>query len=280
MIIVDVSENRDVFKALDRKVGKDKYKIEQLGTFDCSDKMFPIKKHFCVDADEMKILAEAKVPYNKEFCKGCEKRKYIRFADFTNDMQSFHYERKTVMDFINSRKRRLYEQLNKIDTFVEGRKGLILEGMSDYVPVYDDYWRNIDKQALQKLSPIQQVIKLGGKAEWTKSFIRELKMRNMEFVQTWNLDETIDFIIQCDEGYDHTPKLRILPKRYPDIPLEQNILVLFDGVGKETSAKLLKEYGSLAGLIKELPKIKKDNKILNQLKEVFMNGTRKKKKKS
>ncbi len=269
-IVVDVSEKKDVFKALEKKVGTDNFIIDQIGTFDCADRMFPIKKEYCVDGDEMLILSESGIHYNKELCKTCDSRKYIRFADFTNDKHSFYYERKTVLDFINSRRRRMYDQLNKIDTFVSGRKGLILEGMSDYVPVYDNYWKNIDKQALQKLSPIQQVIKLGGKAEWTYSFIKELKMRDMEFVQTWNLDETIDFIIQCDAGYDHTPKLRVLPKRYPDIPLEQNILVLFDGVGKETSAKFLKEYGSLAGLIKELPKIKKDNKILNQLKDVFL----------
>jgi len=269
-VVVDISESKDVFNALDKKVGKGKYRIEQIGTIDCSNQYFPIKKNYCVDKDEMEILTN--ISYDKELCKSCDDRKYIRFADFTNDTNSFYYERKTVMDFINSRRRRLYDQLNKIDTFVEGRKGLILEGMSDFVSVYDSYWRNINKQTLQKLSPIQQVIKLGGKAEWTRSFIRELKMRNMEFVQTWNLDETIDFIVQCDEGYDHIPKLRVLPKRYPKISLEQNILVLFDGVGKETSQKLLKEYESLAGLIKELPNIKKDNKILKQLKEVFING--------
>jgi len=271
MIVIDVSEHKDVIEALEKKVGKDNYKIEQIGTFDCMVNMFPINQGYCVDIDEMKLLVDAGIQYDKELCNICEHRKYTRFADFTNDTRSFFYERKTVLDFISSRTRRLYDQMNRIDTFVEGRKGLILEGMSEYIPIYDDYWKNIDKHALEKLSPIQQVIKLGGKAEWTKSFIRELKMRDMEFVQTWNLDETIDFIIQCDEGYDHEPKLRIIPKRHPDIPLEQNILVLFDGVGKETSTRMLKEYGSLAGLIKELPKIKKDNKILNQLKEVFIN---------
>jgi len=270
MIVVDISESTDVIKKLEEKVGKDKFLIEQLGTFDCAEHMFPIKKGYCVNNDEMEILTEANITYDKKHCEECENRRYIRFADFTNESRSFFYERKTVLDFINSRRRRLYEQMDKIDTFVEGRKGLILEGMSTYVPIYDSYWKNIDKKALEKLSPLQQIIKLGGKAEWTKSFIRELKMRDMEFVQTWNLDETIDFIIQCDEGYDHIPKLRVLPKRYPEIPLDQNILVLFDGVGKVTSENLLKEYGSLAGLIKELPKIKNGNNILTQLKKVFI----------
>lgn len=270
MIVVDISEHKSVIKKLEEKVGKGNYSIEQIGCMDCKDKKFPIKESYCVDADEFGILNECGISYDKRHCKECDRREYVRFADFTNDTRSFFYERKTVLDFINSRRRRVYEQINKIDTFVEGRKGLILEGMSKFVPVYDAYWKNIDKKALEKLSPLQQVIKLGGKPEWTRSFIRELKMREMEFVQTWNLDETIDFLIQCDEGYDHTPKIRVIAKRYPDISLEQNILVLFDGVGKETSKKLLKEYGSLAELIKELPKLKNKNKILDQLKEVFI----------
>jgi ERCC4-type nuclease len=231
-----------------------------------------MSESYCATTDEMSYFDGSGVLPNKGFCSKCDNKNYIRFADFTNENRSWFYERKTILDFINSRKRRVYEQMNKIDTFVEGRKGLILEGMSEYVPIYDSYWKNIDKKVLEKLSPIQQVIKLGGKPEWTMSFIKELKMRDMEFVQTWNLDETIDFLIQCNEGYDHTPKDRVLPKRYPDISLEQNILVLFDGVGKTTSEKLLKEYGSLANLIKELPNIKKKNKILQQLKEVFING--------
>ena len=270
MLVVDISEHKSVIKKLEEKVGKGNFRIEQIGSFDCDDKLFPIKKGFCANDDEIGFLLESGFGLNREICRECDRRKYIRFADFTNDTHSFYYERKTVLDFINSRRRRLYEQINKIDTFVEGRKGLILEGMSEYVPIADSYWKNIDKKALQKLSPIQQVIKLAGKAEWTRSFIRELKMRDMEFVQTWNLDETIDFLIQCDEGYDHTPKLRVIAKRYPEIPLDQNILVLFDGVGKETSKKILEEYGSLASLIKELPKINNKSKILQQFKKVFI----------
>ena len=96
-------------------------------------------------------------------------------------------------------------------------------------------------------------------------------MRDMEFVQTWNLNETIDFLIQCDKGYDHKPKFRMIAKRYPEVSLEQNVLLLFDGVGKETSTKLLKEYGSLANLIIELREIKNgDSKIFKQLREIFI----------
>ena len=234
MIIVDASEKPNVIKALEAKVGKDNYIVENIGKLDDST------------------------------------NKFIRFADFSNDTHSFFYERKTVMDFIGSRKRRLYEQMDKIDSLIEYNKGLILEGMSEYTPIYDAYWKNVNKVALQKLSPLQQVVKLAGKAGWTMSFIKELKQRNMEFVQTWNLNETLDFIIECDKGCGIEPTYRAIPKRIPEVSLEQNILMLFDGVGEKTSEKMLKEYGSLAVFIKELPKIKGKSDILDQMKEVFL----------
>ena len=80
-------------------------------------------------------------------------------------------------------------------------------------------------------------------------------MRDIEFVQTWDLEETITFLEQCDEGFDQTPKLRVIPKRYPDIPIEQNILVLFHGIGKATSEKILEQYGTLSKLISALKKM-------------------------
>ena len=256
MILVDVNEGKDVIDKLEERVGKDGYKIVQLGSFDCKEGAFPIREGLCVSGDEMEIFLGAGIHINKRLCEGCPRREYIRFADFTNETRSWHYERKTVLDFIASRKTRLYHQLTKMDTFIEGRKGLILEGMSEYVPIYDAYWKNINKKRLKGMSPLRQVIELGGKPEWTYSFIRELKMRDMEFVQTWNLQETIEFLVQCDEGYDKTPKLRVLPKRYPDIPLEQNILTLFDGIGKVRSEKIMKDKEVMIMLNKFTKKMK------------------------
>lgn len=253
-LIIDVSEHKKTIEKLAEKVGKDNFKIEQIGVFDCAKKLFPIKKDFCVDKDEFEVLLEADIKYDKSLCKDCEHRKYIRFADFTNDTHSFYYERKTVFDFISSRKRRLYTQLTKMDTFIEGHKGLILEGMSEHVAICDSYWKNIDKKALQKLSPIQQAIELGGNPEWVWSFVRELKMRNMEFVQTWNLDETIDFLIQCDEGYDKVPKMRLIPKRYPEFSTERNILALYDGIGKVRSGKILEKNPDIVKILEKLTK--------------------------
>lgn len=254
MIVVDISEHPDTKKAFEDKLGKDGFKVEQIGCIGCRDNLLPEDNIGCLTADEVSTLLGhgSLVGLDKERCKLCSKRKYIRFADFTNTEHSFYYERKTVFDFISSRRSRLYEQMTKMDTFIEGRKGLILEGMSDYVPLYDAYWQSIDKGVLGKLSPIQQVIHLAKRPEWTWSFVRELKMRDMEFVQTWNLDETIDFLIQCDKGYDHTPKLRLIPKQYPDIPIERNILALFDGIGKVRSFKILKENPKIAKILKIL----------------------------
>jgi len=242
MIVVDISEHASVKKALKDKLGKDGFKIEQLGSVDCSKYLLPTEDAGCLTKEEIiEILKDKTVVLDKSLCDGCKNRRYVRFADFTNDTKSFYYERKTVFDFISSRKSRLYSQLNRMDSFLEGRKGLILEGMAEYTAIYDAYWKNIDKKQLQKLSPIQQVIHLASNPEWTWSFVRELKMRDMEFVQTWNLNETIDFLIQCDNGYDKTPKTRLIPKRYPNVSLERNILALFDGIGKVRSEKILEE---------------------------------------
>lgn len=261
MLVVDISEHQDVKKAFESKLGKDGFKVEQIGCVDCNDALFPEDEIGCLKVEEANVLVEKgqELKLNKDRCNTCSKRRYIRFADFTNDTHSFYYERKTVFDFISSRTSRLYNQLNKMDTFIEGRKGLILEGMSDFVPIYDAYWKDIDKKVLGKLSPIQQVIFLAKQPEWTWSFVRELKMRNMEFVQTWNLNETIDFLIQCDNGYDHEPKLRLIPKRYPDVILERNILALFDGIGKVRSQKILDEHEDIKLYLKRL--IKKVNKL-------------------
>jgi len=167
-----------------------------------------------------------------------------------------------------------------MDTFIEGRKGLILEGMprKQKVKIYDskDFYSGYTKQIhdLRGLSPLEQAIVIGGEdsRNWTLSFIRECKMRDIEFVQTWDLDETIEFLIQCDKGYDETPKLRIIPKRYPEISTDQNILILLPNIGKVTSENLLKKHGSLAQLIKDVKKMKKKdmNKIYRTIYEVFI----------
>jgi len=91
----------------------------------------------------------------------------------------------------------------------------------------------------------------------------ECKMRDIEFVQTWNLQETIEFIRQCDAGYDNEPKFRVIPKRYPELPLEQNILIQFKGIGKVKSAKLLENEEIKNILEKLIRKVKESGLTKN-----------------
>lgn len=254
-----------------------------MGTLDCGLRKILLKhgkKEYCATPEETPLLLENGFVYMgaKQRCMVCNHAEYIRFADFEIGERRAFYERKTASDFIASRKARLYRQLNLLDTFVEdNRKGLILEGMPRHKRFKDskNFFSGYDKSLhdLRGLSPLEQAIEIGGRPEWCLSFIRECKSRNMEFTQTYDLDETITFLEQCDLGYDTEPKLRIIPKRYPDISIDQNMLCLIKGIGKATSESLLKEYGSLSKLITFIRKLKKsdaqENKILDELYKIF-----------
>lgn len=288
MIWGDISEVKKTHDKFFKRLGNE-YGIKELGCFGCKLKkilMEKNKKLYCANDDEVLILLD------NDFCKShyrtkcitCDHNMYIRFADFEIASERAYYERKTAIDFISSRKSRLYDQLTKMDTYIEGRKGLILEGLPrDIQSFYDskDYYCGYDKKIhdLRGLSPLEQAVVLGGgekSRNWTYSFIRECKMRDIEFVQTWDLNETISFLEQCDKGYDETPKLRVIPKRYPDIPVGQNILILLPNIGKVTSENLLKKHGSLNKLISDVRKMKKEDiensKIYKILNEVFGYG--------
>lgn len=282
MIYGDISEAKATHDRFFKRLG-DNYTIKEIGTWDCSlEKILLTKgdKTYCALPSEVPRLIELgfELSISKTSCASCNNKHYIRFADFEIGESRAFYERKTATDFIASRRDRLYDQLNKMDTFIEGRKGLILEGMPRKLQKFYDsknFFSGRDEQIydLRGLSPLEQAITLGGRdsKNWTLSFIRECKMRDIEFVQTWDLDETIEFLIQCDEGYDETPKLRVIPKRYPDIPIAMNILVLFDGVGKVTAQKKIEQHGSLGKYITYLRKTKKSDmdKIDLKIKEVF-----------
>ena len=308
MIYGDVREDKRVHEAFTKRLGTG-YAIKELGCWDCSLQKIPVinsDKTYCALPDELDILLDSGFSYNqtKDKCFECPNKDYVLFADFEIAEGRAFYERKTVADFVASRKSRLYLQLNALDMFVEdGRKGLILEGMPRHVKLQDSkgFFSGFDKKVhdLRGLSPLEQAIEIGDHKEWTYSFIREIlwgfywtnpprliiysllflplrldcKMRGIEFVQTWDLEETVEFLIQCDAGYDQEPKLRILPKRYPEIPVEQNILCLIKGIGKETSEKLLEQYGTLSKLITALRKISeskaKEHKSIYELWKVF-----------
>lgn len=279
MIAVDVSEKKYVHKRLKERLG-DKYCRKKLGVYDCEEKKICLKgydKTVCIEEKNKKqinTLLESGYKKNTNKCKDCDNRCYIRFADFEIVPKRAYYERKIASDFAASRKDRLYTQMNTLNTYVKGRKGLILEGEPEYKMIEDSYWKKLEKpfKDFHNKSPLQQAVEFGGEdsKNWTLSFIKEAKMRDIEFTQTYDLDETIDFLIQCDKGYDRKPKLRIIPKRYPSVSLERNILIQFEGVGKIRSKKLLEQYKNLPNLIKSLKKMdKKKVKTHEILKRIY-----------
>ena len=284
MILGDISEHKKTHDRFFKRLNSN-YGIKELGCWDCGQRNILLEKLgklYCTSESDVSILCENgfRKPTINTKCLNCEHRKYVRFSDFEIAVERGFYERKTAADFLASRRNRLYKQLTLMDTFIEGRKGLILEGMPRDVHTFKDsknQFSGITKitHDLRGLSPLEQAVVMGGgekSRNWTLSFIRECKMRDIEFVQTWDLDETIDFLEQCDEGFDETPKLRVIPKRYPEISLDQNILVLVPTIGKVGSENLLRKHGSLGKLITDVRKMKKGdelNKTYRELKKVF-----------
>ena len=131
MIYGDISEKKETHKAFKKRLG-DRYQIKEIGCFDCELKKVPFikdTKHLCILPHEYDILCDLGFEYDqtKNICTGCPNKIYKRFADFEIGEKRAYYERKTAADFVSSRKDRLYKQLNRMDTYIEGRKGLILE---------------------------------------------------------------------------------------------------------------------------------------------------------
>ncbi|MFX0073072.1 MAG: hypothetical protein ACFFAO_18495 [Candidatus Hermodarchaeota archaeon] len=210
MIYGDISEKKDTHKAFKKRLG-DRYQIKELGSWDCSLEKIPLinnNKIYCVLPHEFDLLCDKGFNYdqNKVKCIECLYKDYVRFADFEIGEKRAYYERKTAADFVASRKRRLYEQLIKMDTFIQdGRKGLILEGIARSKS--DGFFSGYDSKIhdLDSMSPLEigyyiltqfvrddtitissvniyiirpdQAIELGGgesTKNWTISFIREI----------------------------------------------------------------------------------------------------------
>ena len=252
VIYGDSAEPAKIHKLFRKRIG-DQYEIRQLGFPDCEIGciLFDVNRHeICAFPFEVKqyIKLGWKISTTKVRCKECKYQEFIRVADFTNDVGSFYIERKSVSDFLSSMKDRLYNQMNKMDTFISGNKIIILEGTprEKEVTMFNDsknFFSGVDRKNhdLRGLSPIEQAITLSGTKEWVWSFIREAFMRGIMFVQTWDVHETIEFIIQADEGFDKISKHRITPKKYPKLPMNQAILSLFKGVGEKRSKYILKK---------------------------------------
>ena len=263
MIYVDISEHKKVIDRCKEKMGKQFGGVRELGTYDCSERKIPLtmnNKKECINEKNATSLIGIGYKVCRGDCKSCHKATYVRFADFEIAPKRAYYERKTAADFIASRRDRLLDQMTRMDTHIKSHKGLILEGIPKMVKLQDSIFRVAkDKiESFNSLSPLQQADKIGGNENWNLSFIRELKARDMEFVQTWNLDETIKFLMQCDLGYGSEPKIRYVPKRYPELPLERKLLVVFKGIGKVRSEKILNTHPEIANIVERLIiKIKK-----------------------
>lgn len=275
IIYGDVNEPQIVHRAFKKRLG-DQYKTKQLGFHECRSRHIIMENKqgftWCAalyEVDELQRLGFS-ASLNREKCIGCQHHHYKRVSDFTNDIGSFYAERKTIGDFLSSMKERLYKQMNNMDKFVQdNHKIVILEGTpreNRTVKLSDskNFFSGIDRQHhdLRGLSPIEQAISVSGSPEWVWSFIREAFMRGIMFVQTWDLNETVEFIIQADEGFGKESKHRVIPKTYPQLPLEQAILCQFKGIAIKRSEKILdNDYATLMKLKGLIKHVKKKYKI-------------------
>ena len=241
MIYGDISEKKYVHELMKKKFG-DEYERKELGT---------------KDGDE-----------------------FIRFADFEIGEGRAFIERKTAADFLSSRRDRLYKQLDKMDKYVSGRKILILEGTKrDFFSDSKSFFSNYDKRShdLRGLSPLEQCVDIAKNTAWTYSFMRECFMRDIWFLQTIDLEETAIFLDNMNEGFDETPKLRLIPKRIAQFSTAQTILATVPKIGKVTSGKLLGEHGTLDNIIdyvKEMPAAERTG-IYQNLYDAFCKKPRK-----
>lgn len=264
IIYGDSAEPKEIHVLFKKRIG-DQYQIKQLGFGDCNKSNIPVNNEesaYCVEQYEIDVFIKAGYIYNKNRCDGCSRYEFTRCADFTNAIGSFYVERKTVSDFLSSMKDRLYNQMNKMDTFISGNKIIILEGTprDKDVRMFNDsksFFSGIDRKNhdLRGLSPIEQAITLSGRKEWVWSFVREAFMRGIMFVQTWDMKETVEFIIQADEGFEQVSKHRIIPKKYPNLPMNEAILSLFKGIGQKRSKGILKKDDRVKRRIDSLIKL-------------------------
>jgi len=259
-----------------------------LGIWDCENEWIRLLKDLnpvgTCDSGEIAEILIADGFIKSECPQNCPKRKYVQVADFSNNVGSFWAERKRVDDAYSSLvSGRLYEQLDKLDGFFEDNKFFILEGDVKYKFFEDSYnkkspfkpYANTKSDRFRKLSPIEQLVEIsGGKTEWVWSIIKECVSRNINFIQTKNINETVQFIKLINMGAGQEPKYRIIPKRYPKVPIEQNILILLKGIGEVKSKQILNKYKTLPNLIKSLSKLKESpkNKLLFELWEIFIKG--------
>lgn len=250
VIYVDSNEPDKIFDYLVENTEEEvEVKRKSLGSFDCEQLKIVMEKpngdFGCYDEDKIIKLENAGFSHtrDKSKCKDCEHRVFIQWADFALDNNRGAWERKKVSDALNSRNDgRIYEQLNKIDTWMKDNKGLILEGDTELFGIQDshDFWKRA-RDGIKKMdnkSPLSQLAAISSKG-FAYSLIRECKQRKMDFTQTYDWRETCEYIIWAEKGIGTEPKIRYIPKRHKKVPLMRDILMLFGGVGKSRSKKIL-----------------------------------------
>lgn len=282
MIVVDAAEKPYILKELDdRKVS---YKVEDIRLPKSCEKI-PIFKEdkttLCIPKTDFEILKGIeKLEVAPLECEACEFSSE-KVGDFTNENKAFIVERKRVDDYYASMvDGRLYEQARKMYKWCSGIKAIILEGMPQHVFLSDSQKFNpfseYDKMMTEtsKKSPLKQLIEMHpDKKSWILSTIEDLASCDVVLMQSYDLGETIEFIIQMDKGAGIEPKIRYIPKKIGGLSLDEQILATIPGIGKVRSQQLIGEYGDLRKLISAIRKMSKKDvdkyQITKKLKEVF-----------
>ncbi|MCS7138109.1 MAG: hypothetical protein NZ941_07055 [Candidatus Caldarchaeum sp.] len=140
-------------------------------------------------------------------------------------------ERKTIMDFLNSLKGRLWDQLSLIKEF-EGEKVIILEG---YLGLYRKRgWREVSVLAL-----MDRIVN-----EW-----------GVPIIPTPDIRGTLTYLVWKNKSLGEVDEFREYPlrvKRKDMTPEEQALYVLEGLCGHETAKSLLKHFKTLRNVFTSL----------------------------
>jgi len=153
-------------------------------------------------------------------------------------------ERKKVLDFLNSLKGRLWEQLEAMKEF-EGEKLILLEG---YLPLY----RRRGWSEASVLAMMDAVVNKWG----------------VPIIPVPDLKATLTYLAWKDRALGSAKKPREYPlrARSREMSLEEQALYTLEGlVGHETAKALLRRFGSLGKAInffqQELEKVLKERRL-------------------
>lgn len=281
MIVIDVGEKPYVFEAFD-KLGIEYIKEEIRVPQKCNKTAYRNDEGelVCINNKDLSIIEVFMGQSERDdmACIECA-HESVRIGDFTNEHRSFIAERKRVDDFYASMvDGRLYEQARKMYSYCSGLKIIILEGMSQHKFLQDstDPFNSFNEvmHELRMQSPLEQLMNhRADKQEWIMSTLEDLASCEVALVQSWNITETAIMIERIAKGSGTEPKVRSQPKKVSGVTLEEQMLICIPRIGKMRAQDLVKEYGSLSGLItaiRKMPKKEAEKRsITKKLKELF-----------